>query len=183
MDENQVYEAEVTNEEQEEGLGNIKIAVDVVATIAGIAASGIEGVASMYSSIAGGIAEMLGAKKNPSKGIKVDMKDNSVVIDIYIVVDYGVKIPELAWEIQETVKNSVETMTGLTAEKINIHIEGVSFAKEKAKEEEEAAAAAAEEAAAAKEADIEEIPEPSAEDEVPPVSSPYSAAAADTDAD
>lgn len=163
MDENEIYETEVVEETTENGVGNIKIAVDVVATIAGIAASGIEGVASMYSSIAGGIAEMLGAKKNPGKGIKVEMKEKSVVVDIYIVVDYGVKIPELAWEIQETVKNSIETMTGLDVEKVNIHIEGVSFEKEKAKEEEAAAAALVEEA------EIEEIPEPETADEVPAV--------------
>lgn len=161
MDENEIYETDVVEEVTEDGVGNIKIAVDVVATIAGIAASGIEGVASMYSSIAGGIAEMLGAKKNPGKGIKVEMKEKSVIVDIFIVVDYGVKIPELAWEIQETVKNSIETMTGLDVEKVNIHIEGVSFEKDKAKEDESAAAALVDESS------IEEIPEPKNEDEVP----------------
>lgn len=160
MDENEIYETDVVEEVTEDGVGNIKIAVDVVATIAGIAASGIDGVASMYSSIAGGIAEMLGAKKNPGKGIKVEMKEKSVVVDIFIVVDYGVKIPELAWEIQETVKNSIETMTGLEVEKVNIHIEGVSFEKDKVKEEETATALV-------DEAAIEEIPEPDNEDEVP----------------
>lgn len=75
---------------------------------------------------------MLGAKKNPSKGVKVDMNEKSVTIDLYIVVDYGVRIPELSWEIQESVKNNVETMTGLDVLKVNIHIEGVSFAKENA---------------------------------------------------
>lgn len=80
---------------------------------------------------AGGIAEMFGAKKNPSKGVKVDMNETTATIDLYIVVDYGVRIPELSWEIQENVKNSVETMTGLDVQKVNIHIEGVSFEKEK----------------------------------------------------
>ena len=117
-------------EEEETEIGNIKISVDVVATIAGIAASQTKGVAGMYSSFAGGIAEMLGAKKNPSKGVKVDMSEASVKIDLYIVVEYGVRVPELAWEIQEGVKNSVETMTGLVVDKVNIHIEGVSFASE-----------------------------------------------------
>ncbi len=115
---------------EEESIGNIKISIDVVSTIAGIAASEIEGVAGMYGTFAGGIAEMLGAKKNPSKGVKVDMGDGSVSIDLYIVVDYGVRIPELSWEIQESVKNNVETMTGLDVLKVNIHIEGVSFEKE-----------------------------------------------------
>ena len=122
-------EAPVAEEEETE-IGNIKISVDVVATIAGIAASQTKGVAGMYSSFAGGIAEMLGAKKNPSKGVKVDMSEDSVKIDLYIVVEYGVRVPELAWEIQEGVKNSFETMTGLGVDKVNIHIEGVSFASE-----------------------------------------------------
>lgn len=114
-----------------EEIGNIKICVDVVSTIAGIAASEIKGVAGMYSSFANGIAEKFGAKKNQSKGVKVEMEGEAVTIDLYIVVNYGIKIPELAWEVQESVKNNVETMTGLNVSKVNIHIEGVSFAKEK----------------------------------------------------
>ncbi len=112
-----------------EDVGNIKISVDVVSTIAGIATGEIKGVAGMYRPFANGIAEKLGAKKNPSKGVKVEMTENIAVIDVYIVVDYGVRIPELAWEIQENVKNSVENMTGLEVDKVNIHIEGVNFAK------------------------------------------------------
>lgn len=110
-------------------VGNVKISVDVVATISSVAASSVNGVAGMYTSFAGGIAEKFGAKKNPSKGVKVEMGEGAVKIDIYIVVDYGVRIPELAWEIQENVKNNVETMTGLNVEKVNIHIEGVNFDK------------------------------------------------------
>lgn len=119
-------------EEDTTDIGNIKISVDVVATIAGIATTQTTGVAGMYASFAGGIAEMLGAKKNPSKGVKVDMGDGKAGIDLYIVVEYGVRIPELAWEIQESVKNNVETMTGLDVERVNIHIEGVSFKTEEA---------------------------------------------------
>ena len=113
-----------------EYIGNIKICVDVVSTIAGIAASEIKGVAGMYSSFANGIAEKFGAKKNQSKGVKVEMGEDAVTIDLYIVVKYGIKIPELAWEVQESVKNNVETMTGLEVAKVNIHIEGVSFSKD-----------------------------------------------------
>ena len=116
--------------EESEEVGNIKISVEVVSTIAGIAASEIKGVAGMHSSFANGIAGKLGAKKNLSKGVKVEMNGEAVVVDLYIVVSYGIRIPELAWEIQESVKNNIETMTGLDVEKVNIHIEGVSFAKE-----------------------------------------------------
>lgn len=123
-------EAPVIPAGEVEEIGNIKICVDVVSTIAGIAASEIKGVAGMYSSFANGIAEKFGAKKNQTKGVKVEMGEDAVTIDLYIVVKYGIKIPELAWEVQESVKNNVETMTGLNVEKVNIHIEGVSFERD-----------------------------------------------------
>ena len=123
--------------EDEETIGNIKISVEVVSTIAGIAASEIQGVSCMYRSFVDGVAQRLGAKRNNTKGVRVDMSSSSVNIDLYIVVDYGIKIPELAWEIQENVKNSVETMTGLKVSKINIHIEGINFDTDKSEETEE----------------------------------------------
>lgn len=107
----------------------VKISPDVVATIAGVATTEINGVAGMCNTFAGGLAEKLGAKKSPTKGIKVEIKEKSVVIDLYIIVEFGIRIPELAWEIQESVKNSVETMTGLLVEKVNVHIDGISFKK------------------------------------------------------
>lgn len=118
--------------------GNIKIAVDVVATIAGIAANEIEGVAGMCGNLAGGIAEFLGNKKSPTKGVKVEMGENTAVIDLYIVAQYGIRIPELAWEIQENVKQSVESMTGMTVERVNIHVDGISFEKDKDKKKDTA---------------------------------------------
>lgn len=146
---------------QEETIGNIKIAVDVIATIAGIATMEIQGVASMCTSFAGGIAEILGTKKSPTRGVKVEMTEAGTTIDVYIVVDYGVRIPELAWEVQENVKNSVESMTGQKVLKVNIHIDGISFAKEKEKEAEkqDAADQEAEEEIIVEETEIEEIPE------------------------
>ena len=132
-------EADVTPEpagEEEEPIGNIKISVDVVTTIAGIAASEIAGVSCMYTSFAAGVVQRLGAKKGISKGVKVDMSEDSVSVDLYIVVEYGVKIPELAWNIQENVKTKIETMTGLDVSKVNIHIEGISFEKEEKAAEE-----------------------------------------------
>ena len=137
--EENVVEAEIEPEiaEEEEPIGNIKISVDVVTTIAGIAASEIEGVSCMYTSFVDGVAQRLGARR-ASKGVKVDMSGNDVCIDLYIVVEYGVKIPELAWTIQENVKNSVESMTGLSVSCVNIHIEGISFESDEAEEKEPA---------------------------------------------
>ena len=116
-------------EEQEEPIGNIKISVDVVTTIAGIAAAEIEGVSNMYSSFVDEFAQRLGAKKSGSQGVRVEMNGDTAGIDLYIVVDYGVKIPELAWSIQENVKKKIEKMTGLGVSYVNIHIEGISFEK------------------------------------------------------
>ena len=164
MDEIQEFNEEL-NEKAEDG--NIKISVDVVATIAGIAANEIEGVAGMCGSLAGGIAEFLGSKKSPTKGVKVEMKDDSVSVDLYIIVEYGIRIPELAWEIQENVKTSIESMTGLNVEKVNIHVDGVSFAK---KEKEEAIEETAieddsetEEEPAVEDIEIEDVPEEGSE--------------------
>lgn len=134
MDENKDIIEEIT---LEESTGNVNISDEVVAAIAGIAAGEIDGVAGMYGSVVGGIAEKLGAKKNPQKGVKVSVTPDGAVIDLLIVVDFGVRIPELAWEVQENVKNSVETMTGIDVLKVNVRIVGVSFDKENKKTEPE----------------------------------------------
>lgn len=126
MEENKDIIDEVNIEEENY---KVNISDEVVATIAGIAAAEIEGVADMSGGVVGGIAERLGAKKSPQKGVKVDVTPDGAVIDLYIIVDFGVRIPELAWEIQENVKNSVETMTGIETKKINVHVEGVRFEK------------------------------------------------------
>ena len=105
--------------------GNISISNDVIATIAAIAAKSIDGVSGMVNSLTGGFAELLG-KKNPSKGVKVTIKDRDVKIDMYVVVEYGVKIPDVAWEIQGKTKNEVEAMTGLNVTAVNVNIEGVN---------------------------------------------------------
>lgn len=115
----------------EEDTGKINISDDVVASIAGIAATEIDGVFGMSRGVAYEIAEKLGAKKNPQKGVKVSVGPDGAIIDLFIVVAFGVRIPELAWEVQENVKNSVESMTGIDVLKVNVCIEGVSFEKEK----------------------------------------------------
>ena len=107
--------------------GNISISTDVIATIAAVAAKSIEGVSEMASSLTGGFAELLG-KKNPSKGVKVAINGNDVKIDMFVVVEDGVKIPDVAWEIQGKTKNEVEAMTGLNVTSVNVNIEGVDTA-------------------------------------------------------
>ena len=110
-----------TNIDQE---GNVCISNEVVATIASIAAKSIDGVAGMFGSLTGGFAELLG-KKNPSKGVKVTITDKDVKIDMFVVVEYGVKIPDVAWEIQDKTNNEVEAMTGLNVVAVNVNVEGL----------------------------------------------------------
>lgn len=108
----------------QQGNGTVRIADEVVSIIAGIAATDIKGVAGMSGGIAGGFAEMLG-KKNLSKGVKVNVGDTEATIDLYIIVEYGFKIPEVSDQIQLAVKQNVETMTGLNVLEINVHVQGV----------------------------------------------------------
>ena len=107
-------------------IGTVKIANDVVATIVGLAATEVAGIAGMSGGIAGGIAELLG-KKNLTKGVKIDATEDQVQIDLYVIMDFGVTIPDVALAVQENVKKTVETMTGLSVSAINVHIQGVMF--------------------------------------------------------
>lgn len=114
-------------------VGSIRIADEVVGIIAGLAATEVAGVAGMSAGLVGGIAEMLG-KKNLSKGVKVEVGEREAAVDLYIIVEYGVRIPDVALRVQENVKRGIESMTGLDVVEVNIHVQGVGFAME-AKEE------------------------------------------------
>jgi uncharacterized alkaline shock family protein YloU len=81
----------------------------------------------------GGIAEALG-RKNLTKGVKVEVGEKEAAIDLYIIIEYGCRIPDVAWNIQEKVKKSVETMTGLQVVEVNIHVQGVNIEKDSKKE-------------------------------------------------
>ena len=126
---------EEKKEELKEGNG-IEISNEVIAKIAGVAVSDIQGVSSMSGGFAGGITEVLSGKKNLAKGIKVEKTENSTKIDVNIVVEYGTRIPDIAYEIQNRVKKSVESMTGFTVEEVNVHVQGVNT-DAKTKEDEE----------------------------------------------
>ncbi len=106
--------------------GEVRVANEVVGIIAGLAASEVEGVAGMSGGIAGGIAELLG-RKNLSKGVKVEVGEEQAAIDLFVVVEYGVRIPEVAANIQENVKQAIESMTGLDVVEVNVHVLGVNF--------------------------------------------------------
>ncbi|NLC06908.1 MAG: Asp23/Gls24 family envelope stress response protein [Syntrophomonadaceae bacterium] len=116
-------------------LGSIRIADEVVSIVAGLAATEVPGVAGMSGGIVGGIAEMLG-RKNLSKGVKVEVGEKEAAVDLYIIVEYGVRIPEVALRIQEAVKRAIESMTGLTVVEANVHVQGVALHPGETKEEE-----------------------------------------------
>lgn len=121
-------------------LGSVRIADEVVAIIAGLASTEVEGVAGMSGGFAGGIAEILG-RKNLSKGVKVKIEENETFIDIYVIADYGTRIHEVAKEVQKKTKSAVENMTGLDVTYVNVHIQGVKFKEEQVVEKEEDEAA------------------------------------------
>ena len=139
--ENENNEIEITNSNtattpsemvvNEENNNKIKIADEVVAIIAGKAVTDIQGVYEMSGGFAGGISEVLSGKKNLSKGIKVAVTEKDAKIDVNIIVEYGVRIPEIAFEIQTKVKKAVETMTGLKVTEVNVHVQGVNTNIEK----------------------------------------------------
>ena len=123
--------------EIEEGNNGIKIANDVISVIAGVAVSEVQGVASMAGGFAGGISQVFSGKKNLSRGIKVEADEKEVKIDVNIIVEYGTRIPDVAYEIQNRVKKSVENMTGLKVAEVNVHVQGVKTEKDVEDKDEE----------------------------------------------
>ena len=133
-EEKELIKNEEVNVEETEANG-IKISDDVVAVIAGVAVSEVQGVAGMAGGFAGGITEVLSGKKNLAKGIKVEVGDKDTKIDVNIIVEYGVRIPDVAFEIQNRVKKAVETMTGLNVVEVNVHVQGVNTEEKETAEE------------------------------------------------
>ena len=106
--------------------GMIKISDEVVETIASVAISEISGVSSTGSGFVDGIAKRL-TKKPVTSGIKANIGEETVSVDINIVVKYGVRIPEVAWEVQDAVKKEIELMTGLTVDNVNVRVVGIDI--------------------------------------------------------
>ncbi len=113
--------------------GDVKIADDVVATIANISTAKIEGVVQLKGGIASDIADFLGMKNN-IKGVKVNGEDGTIDLNLSVVVAYGTKIPDMAKRIQLHVKEAIESMTELAVSSINVHVVGVKIATDSAVE-------------------------------------------------
>ena len=134
-EEDLIMELEKDGLKSDSALGTIRIADEVVSIIAGLAATEIDGIAGMSGGLVGGIAEMLG-RKNFSKGVKVEVGEREAAIDLYIIVKYGVRIPDVALAAQENIKQAIENMTGLSVVEVNVHVQGVNFPEEEEKIEE-----------------------------------------------
>lgn len=115
--------------EEAEEMDQVQIADDVIAVIAEIATLEVEGMVSILQA-KNDFVHAISRKKGP-KGVKVEVGAGEVLIDITATVKYGIKIPKVCLEVQEKVKNSVETMTGLHVASVNIHVAGVFFDKDK----------------------------------------------------
>ena len=109
--------------EKQNDFGEVKISDEVISVVSSIAVGDIEGIVGIYDSGKTGIFGM----KSSSKGVSAEMKDNVISVDIDIVVEYGVKMQDVSWEIQSKVKNAVETMTGLIVQKVNVNVKGIKL--------------------------------------------------------
>ncbi len=114
---------------QNQTVGSLKISEDVVATIAGLAAKEVQGVASLANAPAN--IKGLILKNTVSKSIKIELNDDVAVIGVYVNLTYGAKIPEVSEKIQTNVKSAVQSMTGITVSKVNVFIVGIDFSEPK----------------------------------------------------
>jgi uncharacterized alkaline shock family protein YloU len=126
MSENHILEM---NQEQA-GLGKVEIAPEVIEVIAGIAASEIEGVAAMRGNFASGVVERLG-KKNHGKGVKVELSEDGIKVDVYCVMKFGISIPTVAGKVQDNIRQALLNMTALEVNEVNIHVVGIQFENQK----------------------------------------------------
>ncbi len=110
-------------------LGEVKIADEVVAIIAGIAATEVKGVAGMAGNIQKNLISKLGMKVL-SKGVRLEIADGVANVDLNIILDYGCSIPEVTATVQERVKDAIETMTGLSVSGVDIHVADIRFENE-----------------------------------------------------
>ncbi|MBR5787018.1 MAG: Asp23/Gls24 family envelope stress response protein [Clostridia bacterium] len=108
---------------------SMMITDEAIAVMAGVAASEVRGVAGMSGGFAGGIAEVFG-RRNLSKGVKVLTKNDSTTVDLYVIVKYGYRIPDLAFQIQENVKSTIEALSGIIVDAVNIHIQGIDYSED-----------------------------------------------------
>ena len=109
--------------------GTITYANEVISTIAGVAANEIDGIAGMC--ISGGLSDIIGRNRSVTRGVKVDIGSEEASFDLYVIVEYGQPIQKVCHDVQENVRKAIESMTGLHVVRVDVHVQGVSFEKEK----------------------------------------------------
>ncbi len=117
-----------------EEYGNLKIDNEVLGSIAAIAARKVPGVHRISTSLVGGLAQII--KKTPDAGVKVIVGENEVSFELRVIIDYGENIPEVTYQIQKTIKEEVEKMSGLKVASVDVVIHGVNMSRKDAREEE-----------------------------------------------
>ena len=120
MGENREYLTQTDND------GSVNISEDVVAAIASEAIGEIEGVGAMMTTMTEQLTEQFMGKK-PSRGVRMEIQDGEITLDVDLIVKYGFAIPEIAAKVQDAVMGAVETMTGFSVKAVNVHVGGVSF--------------------------------------------------------
>ncbi len=116
---------------------NLNISEEVIGIIAGLAAAEVDGIAGMSLGFVDGINQILGGNKKYTKGVKISLDGKKVNIDLFVNVNYGIRIPDVAWAAQNAVKTAVENMTGLEVVAVNINVQGIIFEKDKKEEVQE----------------------------------------------
>ncbi|WP_349407738.1 Asp23/Gls24 family envelope stress response protein [Pseudalkalibacillus sp. SCS-8] len=122
MNEYQTFEME----EKDSNLGKVEISPEVIEVISSIAATEVEGVSSMRGNFASGVVERFG-KKSLGKGVKVELTEDGIDIDVFVTMNFGVSIPDTAEKIQENIRLTLHTMTALEPNRIDVHVVGVQF--------------------------------------------------------
>ena len=108
---------------------NLSVSEEVVSTIVEKTVMSVPGVFDISGGIIDGITNMLGSRR--TRGIKVEIAEKSIALDIYLIVEYGVKIPDIAWDIQDKVKKTLEDIVGMTVTAVNVHIQGINLKNNK----------------------------------------------------
>ncbi|WP_261129390.1 Asp23/Gls24 family envelope stress response protein [Bacillus sp. Marseille-Q3570] len=122
MNEYQTFEME----EKDANLGKVEISPEVIEVISSIAATEVEGVSAMRGNFATGVVERFG-KKSLGKGVKVELSEEGINIDVFVTMNFGVSIPDTAEKIQENIRLTLHTMTALEPNRIDVHVVGVQF--------------------------------------------------------
>ncbi|WP_157812006.1 Asp23/Gls24 family envelope stress response protein [Alteribacter populi] len=115
-------------------LGKVEISPEVIEVIAGLAASEIDGVATMRGNFASGVAERLGRKASHGKGVKVDLQEDGITVEVYVTTNYGASIPDVCKKVQENIYQTLKSMTAIELSGVNVHVVGVQLEVEKKEE-------------------------------------------------